>query len=40
MSKPVKAQNGYEVEMDRLDGSAVEVNVDRNGEVVSVAQDD
>jgi hypothetical protein len=40
MSKPVKAQNGYEVEMDRLDGSAVEVNVCRDAKVVSVAKDD
>ncbi len=33
-------QSGYEVEIDRRDGTSVEVNVDRNGKVVSVAKDD
>lgn len=33
-------QSGYEVEIDRRDGSSVEVNVDPDGKVVSVAKDD
>jgi uncharacterized membrane protein YkoI len=33
-------QSGYEVEIDRRDGSSVEVNVDPNSKIVSVAKDD
>ena len=32
--------SGYEVEIDRRDGTSVEVNVDRRGKVVDVERDD
>ena len=39
-SAAATARGGYEVEIDRRDGSSVEVNVDPDGKVVSVAKDD